>query len=206
MGAISRFDLREIITNTNTTVFVESGTLHGDGIAHALQFPFQEIHSIEIIDDLAKQARARFQNNKNVTIHTGSSPDVLHNILPGINGNILFWLDAHFPGADSGHIKYSQVKDIEYSKNLPLEGEIKEISKRLDTHKDVVIMDDLWIYESGDFEWGDFDTHCKKSGHDITLDEIAKNKNLSFLYDTFGNSHKFIKNYHDQGYVAVLPN
>ena len=42
MGAINRFDLNEIIEETGASYFVETGTLHGDGVDYALHFDFKK--------------------------------------------------------------------------------------------------------------------------------------------------------------------
>ena len=64
----------------------------------------------------------------------------------------------------------------------------------------------FWIYE--DVTQGnltDFDTHCKRHNHNIKLDEVNPGKDLTFLYDKFGNTHEFKKVYMHQGFVIVYP-
>ena len=206
MGTIRTFDLNELIDKTNAEVFIETGTLHGDGVRHALNYPFKKIISIEIIPELANRAREQFKDNPNVEIITGNSSDVLKGILPIIKENIIFWLDAHFPGCDAGVQTYDDIKKMDYNVNLPLEEEITSIANRIGTNKDVLVCDDLWCYE--DVTQGnlnDFDTHCKNHNHNITLDEVNPGKDLSFLYDKFNNTHNFKKVYKHQGYVVVYP-
>ena len=206
MGNINIFNLNELIEKNNASVFIETGTLYGDGITHALKFGFKKIISIEIIPEVAENARQKFKDHSNVEIITGHSTDVLKSILPNIKENIVFWLDAHFPGCDANIKTYDEIKKLDYSHNLPLEDELNLISERVLNYKDVLICDDLWIYE--DVTKGkltDFNTHCKLHNHNIRLEEINQGKDLSILYRKFGNTHEFKKVYREQGFVIVYP-
>ena len=210
MGNLRIFNLNELIEINNASVFIETGTLYGDGIVEALKYDFKEIISIEIIPEVAEKARQKFKNEPRVKIITGHSTSVLERILPDIDNNILFWLDAHFPGADAELKSYDEIKKLDFNLNLPLEDEINLISRRLNNYKDVLICDDLWVYESlkngGDNKRPSFDEHCKAHGHNITLNDInPNNKDLTILYETFGKTHDFKKIYQDQGYVVVYP-
>jgi hypothetical protein len=206
MGNINIFDLNEIIEKNKASVFIETGTLNGDGVEHALKYNFKKIISIEIIPEVAEIARKKFADKPNVEIITGHSTDVLKEILPTIDENILFWLDAHFPGCDANHKTYDEIKKMDYSLNLPLEDEINLISDRVGKYKDAMICDDLWIYEDvTENNLTDFDTHCAAHNHNITLEEINPGKDLSFLYNKFGKTHEFKKVYMHQGFVIVYP-
>jgi len=206
MGNINIFNLNEIIEKNNASVFIETGTLYGEGVEHALKYNFKKIISIEIIPEVAEKARQKFANHSNVKIITGHSTDVLKEILPTIDENILFWLDAHFPGCDAHMKTYVEIKQMDYNLNLPLEDEINLISERVGKYQDAMICDDLWIYE--DVTQGnltDFNTHCERHNHNIKLDEVNPGKDLTFLYDKFGNTHEFKKVYKHQGFVIVYP-
>lgn len=209
MGNLRIFNLNELIRINNAPVFIETGTLYGDGIVQALRYNFDKIISIEIEPQVAERARQRFKKESRVEIITGHSTDVLKNLLPKINSNAIFWLDAHFPGADAELKSYDEIKKLDFNLNLPLDDEINLISNRLDKFKDILICDDLWVYESikmGDKKRPSFDEHCKAHGHDITLKDInPDNKDLSLLYEKFGKTHDFKKIYRDQGYVIVYP-
>ena len=210
MGNLTIFNLNELIQLNKASVFIETGTLYGDGIVQALRYDFDRIISIEIEPTVAEKARHRFRNESRVEIITGHSTSVLEEILPTIDSNILFWLDAHFPGADAELKSYDEIKKLDFNLNLPLEDEINLISKRLGKYKDVLICDDLWVYESikagEDKKRPSFDEHCKAHGHNITLNDINPDgRDLSMLYETFGKTHDFKKVYRDQGYVIVYP-
>lgn len=77
--------------------FVETGTYMGDMVA-CVRRAFGEIHSIELSDDLHKQAMRRFSRSKNVHLHCGDSGAIIQQVLDSLSGRTLFWLDAHYSG------------------------------------------------------------------------------------------------------------
>src|SRR4051812_8384691 len=102
MGRLNRFDLNRIKKDFKIDYFFETGTFYGEGVAYALQTPFDKIFSVEIIPQIAEEARNRFNHSSNIEIITSNSFSALETVLPVVKGNIIFWLDAHFPGADAG--------------------------------------------------------------------------------------------------------
>jgi hypothetical protein len=205
MGTIGDFDLKNIRRNTGIGTFIETGTLYGHGILEAHRAGFYDIHSIEIEPTLAKKAKEKFADYPYVSIYEGNSFNVLEEILPTINRDAFFWLDAHFPGADAHLISYEECKNIEYDTNLPLEREIDLISKRIGKYNDIIVSDDLWLYEDIKIKGVGFNEHCKMNNHNVTREEIVKGKDLSFLYDKFKDTHDFQKVYKHQGYLVTKP-
>lgn len=203
MGCIQAFDVDQIIQKANIKTFVETGTLHGDGIQFAKDFPFEQIHSIEIISDLAEAAKNKFRSDHRIHIHQGHSSDVLEQILPTIDTNILFWLDAHFPGADSRH-STAGGENI-YERRVPLESEIEVIAQRIGKYTDVLVIDDLWLYEDGPFETGLFNDWMKQHHNGETREELC-GSDASFIEEAFRNTHDVQKFYKQQGYIVCTPN
>lgn len=193
MGSIARFNLGKIQKDYCAPYFFETGTFRGDGIAYARSFPFKKIFSSEIIPSLAEESRKRFLSDADIFIFEGDSVSVLERSLKEVDDNCIFWLDAHFPGADAGMTPYDE--DIVEELRLPLIKEIETI-KRLRPHfKDVFIIDDLRIYENGHYENGNAppDTHPRMD------------RNIDFIYNNYGSSHDIYKSYLDEGYILVLP-
>lgn len=201
MGDLRIFDIEEIKTKFNLNVFVETGTLHGDTIEW-LYPSFEELHSIELDTELYEKAALRFNGNTKVKIHHGNSTDVLKKILPDIKKSALFWLDAHFPGADVHKVSYDNEKNEDI--RVPLYHEIQEIVKRQNTYNDVVIIDDLWLYEDGNYEWGTFDGHAQRCNFQVTRFELVS-KDSSFLYEAFKETHNVQKINNHQGYLVFTP-
>lgn len=193
MGFISDFDLDGIIRKYGIHHFFETGTWKGDAVQHALQFSFRRIFSVEIVSEIAMNAQKKFEEETRVTILEGNSTIALANELPRLQGSCLFWLDAHFPGADAGLEEYDAIPDEEI--RLPLENELQIIHQYRQGSCDIIIIDDLRIYEDGPYENGA-----------APADTLPKqNRNLDFVNRLFSNSHQFIKSYQKEGYLLLLP-
>jgi len=193
MGKLNRFDLSRIIEKFKTPVFFETGTFRGDGVEYALQSPFKQIISIEIIPGLADEAKKRFAGIGKVKIIEGDSSSAMENELPRLAGNCIFWLDAHFPGADAGMTDYDATMDE--SVRLPLVTESSIISRHRKGYRDVIIMDDLRIYEDGPYQNGN-----------VPADALPKkDRNIDFVNQNFGETHHIYKLYQEEGYIFLLP-
>jgi hypothetical protein len=193
MGSIKKFNLNRIIKEYNTAYFFETGTWKGDGVAYAAQSPFKKILSSEIIPEIADKAVERFKKDDRVTIITGNSTDVLNNHIGKLDGNCVFWLDAHFPGAEEGLNKYNDFEDEKIK--LPLQEEIRLIREKRQQFQDVILIDDLRIYEEGPYKSGNLPENVLP----------PKIRNVNFLRDYFGNTHVIIKSYENEGYALLFP-
>jgi len=193
MGSIKRFDLNRIIRDYKTPYFFETGTWKGDAVAYALKYKFKQIFSTEIVPQLQQAAQERFTDRGSVKIMQGDSATVMAKELPNIKGNCVFWLDAHFPGADASLTAYDAEK--EETLRLPLQTELEIIKTTRSKYKDVLIIDDLRIYEDGPYENGNApaDTLPKK------------NRSIHFIYEYFDSSHVILKSWMDEGYILLFP-
>lgn len=81
----------------NREVFVETGTYLGD-MVWAVKNIFKEIYSIELSEELFKNAVNRFKDYSNITILHGDSGKVLIDLIPKIKKEAIFWLDGHYSG------------------------------------------------------------------------------------------------------------
>lgn len=77
------------------SVFVETGTFQGDMVQAVLR-DFERIYSIELGEDLWRNARERFAAEPRVTLLQGDSARVLGEILAVVDRPCLFWLDGHY--------------------------------------------------------------------------------------------------------------
>jgi len=204
MGDIKIFDIAEIKEKCNIDYFVETGTLHGDTVEYVKQFNFKKIISFEIMNELAEKAKERFKGDDSIEIVEGDSSKVLEDHIKNLNGNILFWLDAHFPGADIGIRKYTDLEEPDT--NLPLQEEVAAVKKRKNKFKDVIIIDDLWIYDdTKEYEWGSFNSHMRAHGHEVRREDIC-NGDASFIKEAFNDTHKCKEFINYQGSLVFLPN
>ena len=152
-------------------------------ILFLIMINFEKIISIEIEPAIHQTATDNFKDHNNVEILLGDSSKVLPDRLESITDNTLFWLDAHFPGADAGLVSYESCKQIEYDTRVPLEAELTAIAKRVKTYKDVIIADDLWLYEEGSFGGGNMNDHARQHNQNITVSLFRQVKlNLILFY------------------------
>lgn len=193
MGKINRFNLTRIAENFKTPVFFETGTFRGDGVDYALRSSFSHIISIEIVPEIAAEAKRRFDNNPVVRIIEGESSEVMEAELASVKHNCIFWLDAHFPGADAGMTAYDA--GLDEAVRLPLAKESSIISRLRSGYHDVIIMDDLRIYEDGPYQNGN-----------VPTDALPRTgRNIDFVYTYFGKTHNIHKLYQEEGYLLLLP-
>lgn len=83
-------------------VFVETGTLHGDGVSKALAAGFKKIISIDIDPSIVGAARNMFSGNNEVEIVLGDTKTVFPEVITKIGETCTFWLDAHWDGGIMG--------------------------------------------------------------------------------------------------------
>ena len=203
MGDITIFDIQNVIDKCKLECFCETGTLHGDAINFIKQFSFKTIISIEIVESLALKAADRFVEDLRVRIVNDDSSKALGAICSQyLNSNTLFWLDAHFPGADNHLTSYDS--EINFNTRVPLKAELEIIKQRADKFKDAVIIDDLWLYEEGPFEWGTFNEHMMKYHKGEKREQIC-GQDSSFIYDMFKDTHNIKKISNHQGYLLLTP-
>ena len=196
MGELYIHDLEPYLNKYNPTVFVETGTGEGIGLHHAAKSNFKRLFSIEIIPELAQSCTEKFSEDKRVHIIENNSLEGLVEILQVVPAEepVFFWLDAHFPGADFGFNSYDHLSE-NVNLHKPLKAELKTIVRcRPDISKDVFIIDDLRIYEKGDYQLGNWDLYGKYGGGGI-----------GFITDAFSETHDLKKDYRHQGFVILTP-
>jgi hypothetical protein len=84
---------------------VETGTYRGDMVAACLPH-FRRVFSIELGEELAREAGERFKHDGNVTIACGDSGSLLVAVLALMQEPCLIWLDAHYSGGDTALGKF----------------------------------------------------------------------------------------------------
>lgn len=92
---VKQHNLRRIARQHGLKTLVETGTYYGDMI-DALKREFDTIYSIELSEELHRQAVRRFAHQANVELIHGDSGAVLKDLLERIKTPSLFWLDGHY--------------------------------------------------------------------------------------------------------------
>ena len=194
MGQLNEaIEVKNVLDFYEIKNFVETGT----GIAEVVRSVHDidsslTIHTIEVVPEIYEQNNIRFSYLKKVNWHLGESAQILSEVVPTLEGNTLFWMDAHFPGADVGLSSYGDEKDID--KRLPLRKELETILENRDVSNDVIVIDDLRIYEDGPFETGNWDERSKYGGDGI-----------EFIEKLFEDTHYVGRSYNAQGFVILFP-
>jgi hypothetical protein len=80
--------------------FVETGTYRGRTSAWAANL-FNSVYTIEYSEELYKQAKEAYLSLKNIYFLWGDSRSELEKLLPNLEGDTLFWLDAHWSGGET---------------------------------------------------------------------------------------------------------
>ena len=163
MGALSHLNIEQYLSKYKVDVFFETGTHRGNGVKEAQKHNFTKIISVEICSTQFEILKPQFINDDRVELINSDSLTAMEKILPLIDENILFWLDAHYPSADFGIKPY--LTDEPNRIRLPLEEELLLIKKLRKGKKDIILMDDMWIYMN--------------NGRDLQRYDLKPNENFS---------------------------
>lgn len=121
-------------------IFVETGTLIGNGIQMALNAGFEIAYSIEIKRDFFQSASYRFREEilaNQVHLYLGNSETVLDYIVKQLKEPATFWLDAHISS------QYGET----LAKNCPIMEELDAIaSSTIRNHS--ILIDDINCFDS----------------------------------------------------------
>ena len=117
--------------------WVETGTWLGDTTDFLSGFA-KHVWSIEPGPELARNAKQRFLDRRNVTIVEGQSEDQLGPILDQIPGDVCLWLDGHFSAGDT----------FQGPMDTPIEAELRLVQDHLGRLGRVtVLVDDVRCFD-----------------------------------------------------------
>jgi hypothetical protein len=123
-------------------IFIETGTLYGDGIQKALDAGFKRVISIDIDPAIVEAATKQFAGRPEVLVMLGDSKKALAEQLVFIKEPCTFWLDAHW---DMGPVCGEAI--------CPLYDELNAINNHpIKTHR--ILIDDMRIVGNQHHHWG----------------------------------------------------
>ena len=194
MGVLDRFNLLSLMTKYNLRYFIETGTGDGTSLDHSLKFSFDRYYSIELFKPIFDLALKKYEKDEDVELLNDNSEAGLTSILKELPKDkpCLYWLDAHFPGADYHYSDYNNENRSRI--RIPLQAELEVIKENRPLNKDVILIDDLRIYEDGPFEAGNWDKRSTLGGNGI-----------KFIFDLFDKTHNIERDFRDQGYIILTP-
>jgi hypothetical protein len=199
MGSLSHFDVAALAKKYGCTVFAETGTGAGDSLEHAWNAAgdvFDALVSVEINPVLWRAARIRFDGYApKLSVLLGESVEGIRDVLHVFGKQkILWWLDAHFPGADYGLAGYGDEKRDEV--RMPLRAELELLAGRAG---DVVLIDDARLFS--DYElWGAGKLEEK---YKVLVPEKMRNK--KWIFNMWNATHTFKTDPADHGYFMLTP-
>lgn len=214
MGDLKLFNLSKISHLYNTRFFVETGTFEGTTTQHAYDVlssdkktdgnnQITKFWTIELDELYYQKAVERFKLHPRIEVYHKDSIAGLEYLNTQCCDNAIFWLDAHFIGSDGGHCSYDNDNDLK--SRLPLEWELKILQERITKHKDVIIIDDVRIYEDGPYHNGTFDDAMRSMNSSVRRVQISPYNSIEPLLKPFAKTHHVYKLYNDQGYIILLP-
>jgi hypothetical protein len=181
-------------------VFAETGTGTGTAVSHAMGFPFRYIYSCDIDEkQIEHLATTRYAHDPRISLYPMNSEDYLEELLGGSAPRIseddlaVWFLDSHFPGFDLHGAAIDAEKNLDV--RLPLHNELRILYHYAREH-DVIICDDLRIYEHGPFAGKNMDEIGY--GHAAAYDKPLP------LAD-WETTHTIKRDYRDTGYLILEP-
>ncbi len=173
--------------------FIETGTGSGNTLdLVCIRTSVEHIYSIECEQKVFALMQKKYACNNRINLNFGYSHEVLPSILPHIKGKAIWWLDAHFPGAAIIHGDCAIEPDP--IKNLPLIEELRCLYNNRDTSHDIIVCDDLRVYEDGTYTGGPLPDNVPTSKQNL-LKHIEK----------WQTTHTITRSYNEQGYLVMIP-
>jgi hypothetical protein len=190
--------LKELFIEYGIENFVETGSGIGDTITQIIINKPENINifTIELMDELHANLVTKFGDIPYLNLLKGYSHEQIRVVIDQISDKpTLFWHDAHFPGADFGIGGATYTSESDPIKRIPLHAELQAIKDSgRDITNDVIISDDLWIYEDGPYEVGNWHLRTQAGGDGV-----------DFVYEMFSDTHHIFKSYAKQGFLILLP-
>ncbi len=184
MDLTTDVDLDQLIARYGCRAFVETGTGSGKGIEAAAGSSFDQIFSIEAAHKPALDAGLRFAKNHKVTVIHAKAERGLKEVLVELAPSTptLFRLDAQWQGAATAP--------------MPAERSLRLLAQCRDLSRDVVLIDDLRLYEDGNFEKGP----CPPDRL-----PAPEQRHLRFVEEILGKTHRFERSYQQTGHLCACP-
>ena len=147
-GELKLCEIEEIARPVAKTNFVECGTYLGHTTLTASGI-FEKVHTIEIMEPLYLLAQEMCKDRTNIEFHLGDTCKILPELVQGLEGDTVFFLDSHQSGQDTGN----------NGKWVPLLDELEIILSNLKNldHKYIFIIDDVRLWSNA-WDWADIST------------------------------------------------
>ena len=196
MGQLHNFELDIFIKDFGCSIYIETGTGRGTCLSHALKYDLEKNYSIDLDEDLIRDAQKVFKDY-NVEFINDFSLKALDKLIPTLpkDKKIFFWLDAHYPEADFRELTLEQsVEKYDTDECFPLLKEIRTIKEHRDISKDCFILDD----------WRVYDRKLEYAGGGLPEKMICP-QHKELILSEFRGTHNCKALFSNQGYLIALP-
>jgi len=150
MASLTEHNLAKLIETYSLHTFVESGYGNGGSFRFAKQHGFLQWFSCDVIKESAMKGRDAWPEDCVAHCNSITMVSAIQQarMVLGIDmGNVLWWLDAHFPGVDTGFLDWESSHD-QFGITNPAESELQAIM--LGPHEnDVILIDDAFLFRAG---------------------------------------------------------
>lgn len=157
MASLTIETINEIILlsgteKNNFKTFVETGTYLGETTLSMIDH-FDKLYTIELSENLYNRFNGLDYDRNKIISLLGDSSEIIKNVIPDINEDVIFWLDGHFSSGETAQGK----------KDCPLVEEITHINE-LCKKSGIIIIDDLRL----------FGTNVAEDWSDITIESVIE--------------------------------
>jgi hypothetical protein len=191
MGILADFNLTALIDDYGCAYLVETGTGSGLGVEEASKHAFQQVFSIDSNHKAALDVALRFAANPMITIIHARIEKGLIDALSEIprDDGVIFWLDAHAPGPEFR-------SEHSAALILPLERQLRLLAERRDLSRDIILIDDLRLYEDGAYEDGAAALSCLPA---------PAYRHVRFVEALLGDTHRIERSLRRTGTLSAFP-
>lgn len=166
----------------NYNIFIETGTNKGETIFNLEKY-FNKLYTIELKENLYNLCKNKYNGNK-INFICGDSIIELKNLLPTINENTIFFLDAHYMTGNSaiGIKECPLIEEIEYINTYMIK-------------KSIVIIDDYRL----------FGKKSKKNKFNEQIDwtDIEKKKIINILNQRITDIYHLPSEFHKEDRLII---
>lgn len=192
MGTLNDFDLDGLIARHGCRVFVEVGLGAGKAVEQAAATSFELIFAVEPGHKPALEAGIRHAKDHRITIVHAKRERGLDEALDEVPAGLpaLILLAAPREGFAFGAAPQGAAP------GLPIERELRLLAGRRDLSRDVLLIDELRLYE---------DIACEAGLTQADRRPPAELRRLAFIEEILGATHRIERSAKGTGYLCAFP-